>query len=150
MIKEGLRNRGDYVNKAKWPTRTASDHKGGTATPRRDTGKPRMDRLDHVLEPRSHGNLSPDWVEWLMMWPIGWTSLEPIDPDMVAWWVDCMTTDPGSYSESDPADIPVGMKYHTPRLTDVIRDRGNRLKSIGNGQVPAQLILALKLLQEAK
>ena len=133
-----------------WPTPTASDHKGGTATPRRDTGKPRMDRLDHVLEPRGHGKLSPDWVEWLMMWPIGWTSLEPINPDMVAWWVDCMTTDPGSYSESDPADIPVGMKYHTPRLTDVIRDRANRLKSIGNGQVPAQLILALKLLQEAK
>lgn len=24
------------------------------------------------------GKLNPDWEEWLMGWPIGWTSLEPL------------------------------------------------------------------------
>lgn len=27
---------------------------------------------------RIKGQLNPDWVEWLMGWPVGWTSLEPI------------------------------------------------------------------------
>lgn len=25
------------------------------------------------------GTLNPDWVEWLMGWPIGWTDLEPLE-----------------------------------------------------------------------
>jgi hypothetical protein len=29
----------------------------------------------------SGGRLNPRWVEWLMQWPIGWTSLEPLAMD---------------------------------------------------------------------
>jgi len=66
----------DYKGSAKagqWPTPTASDHKGGTDAIRKDTGKPRTDRLDHLIEPNSGGQLNPEWVEWLMGWPIGST-----------------------------------------------------------------------------
>jgi hypothetical protein len=33
------------------------------------------------------GQLNPDWVEWLMGWPIGWTALEPLAMDRYPrWW----------------------------------------------------------------
>ena len=135
----------DFHDK-KWPTPTASDHKGGTATPRKDTGVSRNDRLDHCLEPGHKGKLNPDWVEWLMGWPIGWTSLDFINLDMKRWWNYSMITEPAKYWEEDPADIPVGEKYHTPRLTSKKEYRADRLRCCGNGQVPQQVILALKML----
>ena len=135
----------DFHDK-KWPTPTASDHKGGTATPRKDTGVSRNDRLDHCLEPGHKGKLNPDWVEWLMGWPIGWTSLDFINLDMKRWWNYSMITEPAKYWEEDPADIPVGEKYHTPRLTSKKEYRVDRLRCCGNGQVPQQVILALKML----
>jgi hypothetical protein len=33
------------------------------------------------------GQLNPDWVEWLMNWPIGWTSMEPLNPDRFRAWL---------------------------------------------------------------
>ena len=130
-----------------WPTPTASDFKGGTDAPRKDTGKPRNDRLDHCLEPGHKGKrLNPDWVEWLMGWPIGWTSLDFINIDMKGWWRYCMSVEPARYWEDDPADIPVGEKYHTPRLTTKKEYRAERLKACGNGQVPQQLLLAWRAL----
>ena len=83
----------------RWPTPRKSDHKGSG-----QTGKLR-DRLDYAVERGGtktrqtfqtptvqdfkqqglrnlgavgSGKLNPDWVEWLMGWPIGWTSLEPL------------------------------------------------------------------------
>jgi hypothetical protein len=33
------------------------------------------------------GQLNPDWVEWLMGWPIGWTDCEPLGTDrFLLWW----------------------------------------------------------------
>lgn len=33
------------------------------------------------------GSLSPNWVEWLMGWPIGWTDLQPLETDKFRlWW----------------------------------------------------------------
>lgn len=141
-IAEGLRIRGEK----KWPTPCASDYKGGTSVPRKDTGKVRTDRLDHCLEPYAKGRLNPDWVEWLMGWPIGWTSLDFIKIDMKRWWNYSMITEPAKYWEEDPADIPVGEKYHTSRLTNKKEYRADRLKCCGNGQVPQQLLLAIKIL----
>lgn len=134
------------AHEKKWPTPTASDHKGGTDTPRKDTGVSRNDRLDHCLEPGQKGKLNPDWVEWLMGWPVGWTDLSQMDPNMMLWWEETISSNPAIYWEDDPADIPVGMKYHTPRLTTKKEHRSDRLKACGNGQVPQQVFLALKLL----
>lgn len=33
------------------------------------------------------GQLNPDWVEWLMAWPIGWTALEPLATDRFQQWL---------------------------------------------------------------
>ena len=34
----------------------------------------------------SSGKLNPDWVEWLMGWPIGWTALAPLATDRFQQW----------------------------------------------------------------
>jgi len=33
------------------------------------------------------GQLNPDWVEWLMGWPIGWSALEPLGMDKFHEWL---------------------------------------------------------------
>ena len=33
------------------------------------------------------GALNPDWVEWLMGWPIGWTDLKPLEMDKFQSWL---------------------------------------------------------------
>lgn len=64
-----------------------------------------------------------------MGWPIGWSNIEPqgeLD------WRDWTT---------DPADIG-----EVPRVTSVKENRANRLKAIGNGQVPQCVVMAWELL----
>jgi hypothetical protein len=34
------------------------------------------------------GSLNPNWVEWLMAWPIGWTDLKPLGTDKFQQWWD--------------------------------------------------------------
>jgi DNA (cytosine-5)-methyltransferase 1 len=74
--------------------------------------------------------LNPDWVEWLMGWPIGWTRTENINLDWRDWSVD-------------PADTG-----EVPRVGTNIPDRAKRLKAIGNGQVPAVVATAWHILTE--
>ena len=125
-----------------WPTPTASDRKGGgKGSIRKDTGKRREDRLDHLLEPGHQGKLSPAWVEWLMGWPVGWTSLDPLPEGTMEAWEASVKA--GTYWDTDPADTG-----DVPRLTDTKENRVSRLKAIGNGQVPAQVLLALEALQQ--
>lgn len=71
-----------------FPTPIASQHKGAgsEASMYRKDGKPRNDRLDFLLEPGQDGRLNPNWVEWLMGWPIGHTDLKPLETDKLAEW----------------------------------------------------------------
>jgi hypothetical protein len=32
------------------------------------------------------GHLNPEWAEWLMGWPIGWTDLKPLAMDKFHEW----------------------------------------------------------------
>ena len=74
------------------------------------------------------GQLNPDWVEWLMGWPVGWTDLKPMSIEAFNEWMESVLD--GSYWENDLADVgEVG------RVTTVKTDRSDRLKAIGNGQV---------------
>ena len=59
--------------------------------------------------------LNPDWDEWLMGWPVGWT--DPLRA--VCDWRDIST---------EPEDISIA----TTRRDN----RPARIKAIGNGQVP--------------
>lgn len=47
------------------------------------------------------GLLNPDWVEWLMGWPIGWTDLKPLEMDTFQVWCDSH----GKYSAKDEHEI---------------------------------------------
>ena len=35
---------------------------------------------------RDGGQLNPEWVEWLMGWPIGWTDLKPLEMGKYLSW----------------------------------------------------------------
>jgi len=114
------------------------------------------------------GQLNPDWVEWLMGWPIGWTDIEPMEELL---WLD-WSEDPADedYIESYPTpctqdyrcrgpnssqqglpDIIKRKSTHggrIPRVTKSKTNRTPRLKAIGNGQVPAVAALAWRILSD--
>lgn len=74
-----------------WPTATATAYKGWSPNHNRaDTD----DRLDYSVERESFQpgqqtppmRLNPNWVEWLMGWPIGQTALKPLETGRLAEW----------------------------------------------------------------
>ena len=120
-----------------WPTPTTSDRYNTDPVHDKNRGFLRMEA--HPSESKSmtasevnkkNGQLNPDWVEWLMGWPIGWTKTEPIKLDWRNWVVD-------------PADIG-----EVPRVSQSITNRVSRLKAIGNGQVPLVVVNALNILMD--
>lgn len=90
------------------------------------------------------GQLNPDWVEWLMGWPIGWTRLSSMNPDDYERWMSQAMN--GRLWEHDPAELP-GSAF-IPRITDEKEFRQQRLKALGNGQVPSCVCLAESILRE--
>lgn len=133
-------NLNDFV--LKWPTPCAPDYKSPGKTPR--------DRLDYAVNgatkskyfdtPTVHGDggsgrkgtmpkygqLNPDWEEWLMFWPVGWTDIET--PNVRLVWLD-PSIDPANYGE-------------IPRVTKRRDNRPARIKAIGNGQFPLSVVIA--------
>ena len=92
------------------------------------------------------GQLSPDWTEWLMGWPIGWTDLKPMNrEDFEKWRLAVLD---GTWWAIDPADLPKDHPGYLSRLTEDGTLRANRLKAIGNGQVPMCVLLAHILMME--
>jgi hypothetical protein len=68
------------VPKMLWPTPAARDGKGGYIGGRIRNGKVSWDTLDVAVQwtdnqQKTGGHLNPQWVEWLMGFPIGWTDL---------------------------------------------------------------------------
>jgi hypothetical protein len=123
------------------------------------------------LQTAVNGKLNPDWVEWLMGIPIGWSSPEPLEG---LTWLDWSV---------DPADgeAPIEWGTHTrstgtrsniyldgrkmtpteyvrvypnndigaiPRVTIVRKNRVSRLKGLGNAQVPLCAATAWRILTE--
>jgi len=139
-----------------WPTTTASDALGTRrSTARTDewTSNPGTTLLDATLEADGEGTegwqedlrkknpppqLSPDWVEWLMGWPLGWTRLDGgTDPEGLEEWVVESSMNRWWWRE------PEGLA----RVTREKKDRVSRLKALGNGQVPASAAAAWLLLE---
>ena len=111
---------------SKYPTPTACAAKGSSdASLTRADGRDRTNnRLDHnVFAQSGGGQLNPDWVEWLMGWPIGWTDLAPRALTLPDW-------------RNDPANLPPDHPNYVPRVATGIKHRAARIKCIGNGQVP--------------
>lgn len=165
------------------PTPNATDWKGRST---RSPGKERP-ACDDDLPTRIGGQLNPDWVEWLMGWPVGWSSLEPltelvwlswkIDPaDMEEsdYWPTAHTKDGTIGAVEDGSKIvetgglprrlsggkdgyaltlPRAVNYRKhlavgplPRVATGIKDRVNRLKALGNGQVSLCAATAFRIL----
>lgn len=75
-----------------WPTPSARDHKGGYQYGRIRKGKVSKDTLDAAVQAyrpggllnpdpsavKTFGQLNPQWVEWLMGYPVGWSALSPL------------------------------------------------------------------------
>ena len=72
-----------------WPTPRARDAKAGiklTPTIQRRVMQ-RMATLGQLtIFQAGGGPLNPNWVEWLMGWPIGHTALEPLEMDRFQQW----------------------------------------------------------------
>jgi hypothetical protein len=107
-----------------WPTPTAQDaaNNGGPSQSERNTPP-----LNAIVG----GLLNPDWVEWLMGWPVGWTDTTRDDVETHDW-----TAEP------------------CPRVTTRRDLRATRLKQCGNGQVPqcaraAFALLCARMLEDA-
>ncbi len=113
------------------------------------------------------GQLNPDWVCWLMGWPIGWESLEPMKKVL---WLD-WSVDPADMEKPESYPTPMSAKKGKtgntiqewgnnrfrrepfkngtgpiPRVATGIKDRVNRLKALGNGQVPLCAAAAWEIL----
>ena len=80
------------VTQRTWPTATATASKGWSPNHNRAMTD---DRLDYSVERESFRpgqqtppmRLNPEWVEWLMGWPIGHTALEPLATDRYHEWL---------------------------------------------------------------
>lgn len=72
----------------RWPTPCASASKGSSpnALTRKSGASRANDRIDHAVMASDGGQLNPEWVEWLMGWPIGWTELKPLEMDKFREW----------------------------------------------------------------
>ena len=149
-----------------WPSPQARDWKGGRvseataaknsrplsevvmwATPQVDdsknsgSNKKRRQGLASQTH-QKNTQLNPDWVEWLMGWPVGWTSTDPMRvEDFEAWMAATLE---GSWWAVDPADD----EGPIPRVGSGIKNRRARLRAIGNGQVPACIVLAVEVLDD--
>ena len=45
------------------------------------------DKERHQIGAGNGGKLNPDWIEWLMGWPIGWTALKPLETERFRLWL---------------------------------------------------------------
>lgn len=76
-----------------WPTPTRRDSRTlkGSQPPKRapTSGLPLVWTIALTLTPekRSAGRLNPEWVEWLMGWPMGWTDLRPLEMARFREWL---------------------------------------------------------------
>lgn len=115
-----------YSESVLYPTPRCRDWQGKSQRGARAPG----DALCNALDVTG-GQLNPDWVEWLMGWPSGWTAIDETPITFYDW-------------SMDPADIG-----EIPRVATGIKNRPQRLKAIGNGQVPLCFATAWSLMQDS-
>ena len=83
----GMSNLNDVIagndpNRPAYATPTARDWRRWKASPET------MEKNSRPLSEQVGGSLNPDWVEWLMGWPIGWTDCAPLAMDRFQKWLD--------------------------------------------------------------
>jgi hypothetical protein len=67
-----------------WPTPKCSDSRHAISrhiTDPEGFWKSNLGEVVMSTENPANGRLNPQWVEWLMGWPLGWTDLKPLEMD---------------------------------------------------------------------
>ena len=70
-----------------WPTPTAMNNTGGPALCKWGGSGARAKLRTMVTPEELNGALNPEWVCWLMGWPIGWTDLKPLETAKFRKWL---------------------------------------------------------------
>ena len=157
-----------------YPTPTAITASGGAAMCKWGGAGARR-RLHRVLPSNEvNGALNPDWEEWLMGWPVGWSRLDALpDLNVLGWERDPADNTPptGLLPTPTVGNATGGNKTRSgdrrnelllpgyavlhpgfgriPRVAKGVKDRTARVKALGNGQVPLCVVLAVAVLAEA-
>ena len=115
-----------------WPTPRTKGMCGGTGAWQK-LNEATDQQEARLMGAGNGGQLNPTWVEWLMGWPPGWTDiaskLEEPKGLGETWW------------EIEP---PI------PRVARNVPSRVDRLRCIGNGQVPQAMALAFRTLDRIR
>jgi len=116
------------------PTPNARDWKDGKTAGNRKS--PGLGVVAHQLEAQSSGQLNPDWVEWLMNWPIKWSEINGFNKKEFERWAQESATHIQSFGkmrtmwwDSDPSQTPLRSQpiqqsqiKHSDSLSDLSRD----------------------------
>ena len=74
-----------------FPTPCNRDYKGAVKSGKRITKSGKTQNYGEQLPNIVGGQLNPNWVEWLMNWPITWSNLNAIDPKEYQRWKETST-----------------------------------------------------------
>lgn len=145
-----------------WPTPMTTGLRGGSGVPKdlnQRLGLPTPTALNGLRSSSSsdhhpgkwqspghpeYGELNPDWVEWIMGWGIGWTSLNPMPAGNLKSWLELTSADESNeqqnlWWQADPSDAfenPLP-KTTVPPTKKAELVRVHRIAALGNGQVSA-------------
>jgi DNA mismatch endonuclease (patch repair protein) len=136
-------NKAVFRSAGLWPTPTATDAEGGGSVEQWEKRRKKPSaksmgpclavaaKADADSPPQDESKnycLYPPWVEWLMGWPVGWTSLSPMNEDAMRTWADSMLD--GTWFE-------LAEFWEMPKMAKKTEwpDYKARLKALGNGQV---------------
>ena len=173
----------------RFPTPNASDHiQRKTSASWKAKGRINFVLSNPEVTGVTGGQLNPPWVEWLMNWPVGWTSLEALNVHEFQYWkatsaangedsllrelwfnreagappqgtppypdslVPCLQEGVQTQVQKGETLRQFRMKQdlrETLRRTEGVKNRVDRLKAIGNGQVPRVAVLAWSVLTTA-
>lgn len=102
-------NRPSYQSAKTWPTPCATEARQGYQDRTRGK-KGSQESLSTVIQGaparEAGGSLNPNWVEWLMGWPLGWTSTEPMPESTWAAWQRAFRSEPTASGASETGRSP--------------------------------------------
>ena len=78
---------GNHPDIRNWSTPTARDANSLKKVMRGKWSKEAGQEIIEPLPVQVGGTLNPTWVEWLMGWPLGWTSLDHLGTDRFQQWL---------------------------------------------------------------